>query len=258
MNKAIIIVPIYKTDLDDNEMLSLKRTVKMLGQHPFSITCPNHLDVTPLHDVLKSVQYTINRFDDAYFKGISGYNKLMLSEVFYNSFSAYEYLLICQTDVFVFEDKLDYWCNKGYDYIGAPWIASKQTFVTRLLLKLSNAVKKKKKSDAHFFKVGNGGFSLRKVATMQRIVSEQKENIKHCLENPNELSHHVEDVYFSLIAPTFTTVKIPDYKEAVDFSMDRKPDLALKLNNNKLPFACHRFYNRKVKEFWKPIIKEYN
>ncbi|RDI05777.1 DUF5672 family protein [Flavobacterium sp. AG291] len=254
MKKAIVVVPIYKTNLDDNEMLSLKRSVKMLHQHPFAIACPEHLDITPLNSILAPVHYTIHRFEDSYFKGIAGYNKLMLSEVFYNSFNEYEYLLICQTDVFVFDDQLEYWCSKGYDYIGAPWIASKQTAITKLLLNINNSFKKKKKRTEHFFKVGNGGFSLRKVSTMQRIVNEQKDNIEYCLANPNDLSHHIEDVYFSLVAPALTEMKIPAYTEAVGFAMDRKPDIAYKLNGKKLPFASHRFYNRKVKEFWTPII----
>jgi hypothetical protein len=78
------------------------------------------------------------------------------------------------------------------------------------------------------------------------------------LDNPNELSYHIEDVYFSLVAPKYTAMNIPDYKEAVGFAMDRKPDIAMKLNNGKVPFACHRFYNPKVKDFWTPIISKYN
>jgi hypothetical protein len=258
MKKAIVVIPIYKTDLDDNEMLSLKRSIKILHQHPFAIACPEHLDITPLNSILAPAHYTLHRFEDSYFKGIAGYNKLMLSEVFYNSFSDYEYVLICQTDVFVFEDQLSHWCNKGYDYIGAPWIASNQTFLTRLLLNINNSLKKKKKTTEHFFKVGNGGFSLRKTAKMQQITSEQKDKIEYALANPNELSYHIEDVYFSLVAPKHTEMNIPDYKEAVGFAMDRKPDIAMKLNGGKVPFACHRFYNRKVKEFWAPIISKYN
>ena len=258
MKKAIVVVPIYKTDLDENEMLSLKRSIKMLYQHPFAIACPENLDITPLNSILAPVHYTLQRFEDSYFKGIAGYNKLMLSKVFYNSFSDYEYILICQTDVFVFEDQLDYWCNQGYDYIGAPWIASKQTAITKLLLNINNSLKKKKKTTEHFFKVGNGGFSLRKTSKMQEITSEQKDTIEYALANPNELSHHVEDVYFSLVAPKYTEMNIPDYKKAVGFAMDRKPDIAMKLNNGKVPFACHRFYNRKVKEFWAPLISKYN
>lgn len=81
MNKVVVVIPIYKTDLDDNEMISLKRSVKILGKHPFAIACPEHIDLKPLEPILKPISYTVKRFDNSYFKGISGYNRLMLSEV---------------------------------------------------------------------------------------------------------------------------------------------------------------------------------
>lgn len=254
MKKAVVIVPIYKTALNGYEMLSLKRSVKILGSHPFAIVCPHGLDLSPLQDLLNTVQYETKSFNPDYFTGLEGYNRLMLSEEFYDSLSSYEYLLICQTDVYVFEDKLEYWCNKGYDYIGAPWIASKQNFFKKLELTVKNLVKKKKKNTDHFFKVGNGGFSLRKTETMIRIVTTQKDKIEYALQHRDERNYHIEDVYFSMAAPQNTEMKIPDYMEAVDFAMDRKPHLAFKLNNNKLPFACHRFFNKNVDKFWLPII----
>ena len=61
-------------------------------------------------------------FEKKYFEGLAGYNKLMLSDEFYSAFSSYVYILICQPDVFVFADTLLQWAQKGYDYIGAPWI----------------------------------------------------------------------------------------------------------------------------------------
>jgi hypothetical protein len=260
MKNAVVVIPLYKTDLNDNELLSLKRSLKVLAQHPFAIACPDSLDLSPLDTILGTVNHVVKRFRDDYFKGLSGYNQLMLSNAFYEAFAGYEYILICQTDVFVFEDRLEYWCNKGYDYIGAPWLASRQTFFSRLLFRINNAFKKRKKTTEHYFKVGNGGFSLRKTKTMLRAVQRRKEGMERALPslsqwNPQNL--HIEDLYFSLVAPTLTDVNIPDYKIAVDFCFDRKPELALKLNHGKLPFACHRFYDPKVSKFWQPIIKKY-
>ena len=31
-------------------------------------------------------------------------------------------MLIYQLDAYVFKDELLNWANKGYDYIGAPWL----------------------------------------------------------------------------------------------------------------------------------------
>lgn len=255
-NKVVVVVPLYTTNLSDNDLMSLQRSIKILNNHTFAFICPESLDLSPLNDVINNTQHTVVRFDDSYFKGVSGYNKLMLSDIFYQKFMAFEYLLICQTDVYVFKDDLLKWCNKEYDYIGAPWLASKRNFLNKALFTLRNNFKKKKKSTDHFFKVGNGGFSLRKVAKMHEITTQQKENIKQVQGNRNRHSHHIEDVYFSLVAPTLTNMNIPDYKEAVDFCIDRKPHIGVKLNNNKLPFACHGFNKPKVQAFWQPYIEK--
>jgi hypothetical protein len=49
-------------------------------------------------------------------------------------------------------------------------------------------------------------------------------------------------------------MKIPDYREAVDFCIDRKPEMAVEINGGKVPFACHGFNKPKVSDFWKPLI----
>lgn len=46
----------------------------------------------------------------------------------------------------------------------------------------------------------------------------------------------------------------PDYMEALQFSFDKYPSLCYKLNNNQLPFGCHSWYKRRMKDFWFPII----
>jgi len=245
--KVIIVIPIYKTDLPESDLMSLKRTLHILRNHPFAIACPESLDLGPLSGLLPTVNYREERFKNHYFAGIEGYNSLMLSEEFYQRFSDFEYILLCQTDVFVFKDNLLKWCNKGYDYVGAPWLGSKRTPLSKFLMKLTNMMGKKKKGDRHYFKVGNGGFSLRNVAMMLRILEDNKKN-KH-----DEMG--TEDIYFSLVAPRYIPeMKIPDYREAVDFCIDRKPEMAVEINGGKVPFACHGFNKPKVSDFWKPRI----
>ena len=60
----------------------------------------------------------------------------------------------------------------------------------------------------------------------------------------------MEDVFWSSIPEHDSSFLIPDYKEGLQFAFDRKPELALKLNNNKLPFGCHGFEKPKVRAFW--------
>jgi hypothetical protein len=79
----------------------------------------------------KNVTIQISYFPEAYFKNISGYNKLLLSPVFYSRFIDYKYICICQFDTFIFRDELSYWCKKSYDYIEAPWLYKEKNFNIR-------------------------------------------------------------------------------------------------------------------------------
>ena len=255
METVRVLIPLYKPSLDDLERLSLCRSLEVLKEHSFSIICPQTLDLTQIEPIFANVNYDVRRFDPEFFMGIQGYNRLMLSSELYSAFADCKYILICQTDVFVFSDQLLTWCNKGYDYVGAPWMASPQNSLKRFFYKIEHFFTKKEKSVHHFFKVGNGGFSLRKVETMLRIVSELRDEAIHFSEHKDDRKYHQEDVFISVYAPTqIQGINIPDYKEAVAFAMDRKPDLAYKLNNQQLPFACHGFNKSKVREFWKPVI----
>ena len=85
----------------------------------------------------------------------------------------------------------------------------------------------------------------------------RKKNIEEA-QRLKEFHRHVEDVYISLVAPMLIPeMKIPDYTEAVDFCIDRKPKEALKINKGNVPFACHGFNKPKVRDFWKPFIEKF-
>lgn len=67
----------------------------------------------------------------------------------------------------------------------------------------------------------------------------------------------IEDVFWSFKAIDFIpSFKIPDYKEALNFAIDRKPELAFKLNKNQIPFGCHGIDKPKVVSFWKTFMAE--
>ena len=253
-NLVSVVIPLYKTDLDENEILSLNQCLKVLKNYPITFIIPNSLDfskITSAFKALNTATIYLERFEDEHFSGIFAYNNLMLSYKFYERFLKYKYILIYQLDVFVFRDELADWCNKDYDYIGAPWLPSKHIFYD-----LFNKERQfKKKSNRRYYKVGNGGFSLRKVESFYRISKDHFNVIEdHKIENPN----YMEDIFWSIlvleIEPNF---KIPNYKEAVSFAFDKKPNIAFQLNDKKLPFGCHGFQKKKVKKFWDKILKDY-
>lgn len=111
-----VVIPMYTTQLNDFEVLSVRRTFDVLRDHDIVIIKPQSLDLQPLDQLLSGANCRVESFEDAYFQGRTGYNRLMMSPTFYERFLSSRYILICQTDVFIFSDRLLDWCKKDYDY----------------------------------------------------------------------------------------------------------------------------------------------
>ncbi|WAC01876.1 DUF5672 family protein [Lacinutrix neustonica] len=150
-------------------------------------------------------------FPKHYFETVYGYNSLMLSDAFYERFLNFKYLLIYQLDAFVFKNELLQWCEKDYDYIGAPWIASPDTLLKKMLSIFNS--KRKRERQKIFFKVGNGGFSLRNIAKCYQIAQEMKSEIATNLKREKNDFYIMEDVFWSIIVPKhYSDFKIPSTK----------------------------------------------
>lgn len=258
-NSVKIVIPVYKDYFGDLEEKSFLQCCKVLKDYEIVIVHPEGLDHSYIST--KSENITTKSFPKPYFDTIEGYNELMLSPIFYEHFLESEYILIYQLDAFVFKDDLKKWCEKGYDYIGAPWLATSTTsFGMKLFDGIARIFRSKHKKDREqtFFKVGNGGFSLRKVSSHYTITNKNKDFILESLQAKEKKLYAIEDVFWALKAPEFyPDFKIPHYKEAVYFAVDRKPKIAMKLTNNELPFGCHSINKPKVVHFWKPILNQY-
>lgn len=237
-----IVIPVYKSELSYNEKISFKSILKFYEPSDISLAIPENLVVC---DDLKDIEQ--QKFDESFFKSVMSYNKLMLSKSLYQRYVDFDFILIHQLDAFMFSKDLEYWCKQGYDYIGAPWLKSNNPL---------NSLLKSKKLKARqpiFFKVGNGGFSLRKVETFLKFYDKNESVIS---QYENHALYGIEDVFWSLIAPEYIEFKIPGYKEAARFCLDRKPKMGMRLTNGKLPFGCHGFEKSKTKSFWKRYIPD--
>ncbi len=253
MNTVKIIIPIYKADFSRVEWISLKRAYEIFHKQDLVVIKPETLDLSALKKDFPRLSYV--SFKDGYFKGISGYNSLMLSKEFYARFLDCTYILIYQLDAYVFRDELDIWCKKGYDYIGAPWL---QRPIYRLplistIMSLSHAwsrYRKKPSKQDLYNKIGNGGLSLRKVHSHYRVICEQQERIAYYLAQKR---HHLynEDVFWATEAKGFVYPSVP---EALRFSFDKYPRYCYHLCKKQLPFGCHAWYKRKMKKFWSKYI----
>lgn len=266
MNSVVVIVPVYKTCLSVDEKVSFLQTLRMLGSHPICIVCPETLDFAIKEEEVSEgfVSVFVERFPNVYFEGVSGYNRLLLSEEFYSRFVEYDYMLICQLDAYVFRDELLEWCSKDYDYIGAPLFG--------------------RHFDIEHGMVGNGGFCLRRVKVYLDFFKGKK-NVFKIGDIANRISlrskpftrwlvwilmalgwrnkpktvarrwQYNEDTFWSLVL-TGTNYELnkPEPLEALRFSFERFPSEAFSLLE-ELPFGCHAWKKYQYEEFWKDHVR---
>lgn len=286
-NRSAVVIPVYKpfNDLTATELLSLKSTCKYLHQYPHVLVGPENFQWNEYLSFFHSfkVRVITLSFDGFFFNNIEGYNRLLISSIFYKKFKSFKYILVFQLDAYVFSDELQLWCDKGYDYIGAPWFEG------------YDIVKSNK-----IIGVGNGGFSLRNVkdsikllkklrllealepyknfnwkgivprlnSIIRRVYGAKKrpcdfernfnlyEDIFWCKAAPLRLnSFSCNSAILQLMATIFLkdTFKIAPIEDAVKFSFETNPREMFKMNNEQLPFGCHA-WEKYDPEFWKKFI----
>ena len=99
----VVVIPIYKATLTQYEEMSLNQCVKVLANYSLVVIKPTSLDINELlsqYSLLK-----VENFPDDCFSNLRAYNKLVLSEDFYQRFVDYQYMLIFQLDAYVFRDE---------------------------------------------------------------------------------------------------------------------------------------------------------
>lgn len=223
--KVAIVIPIYKTELNEKDLLSLRSIENNSGGNEIVIIAPEGLAI---HDVTLS-KFSYEYFKKTYFKNQDTYSKLLLSCEFYERFySKYSHILIVQLDALLlkcidseFEDYL------AYDYVGAPWDIPILGY--RVFFKGMTAVKKLlKPRELH---VGNGGFSLRNVAACISLLR------KYSFES--KIWNTGEDVFFSYYGIEDKDFIIPDIEIARSFAIEKQVGDYLK--KGVIPYGVHAY-----------------
>jgi len=247
---VVIIIPIHHADLTSDERRSIQQCLTVLGRYPIRFVAPQSLVQTDFPDI------PVERFDDTCFTDLAAYNLLMLSEDLYRRFEQYEYMLVYQPDAFVFRDELTYWCEKGYPYIGAPWIVRSKyrTLLGRLVLQLRSIPYRLKGKPFRPLllgdKTGNGGLSLRRIEDLRQVCRTQAAEIQTWLDKSVTDTEYNEDAFWA----TRSQWRYPAVEEALQFSFDIRPQECLKQTKGALPFGCHGWSKAEVRDFWQPII----
>jgi hypothetical protein len=264
--------PIYRTDFTPDERISLHHLQHFLSAYDNVALVPDGLDVT-------LPGFHIKTFPPQCFESEATYSRLLLAPTFYHALSEYDYILVYQLDCLVFSSDLKYWCDIGYDYIGAPWFSG---FANRY------------SPQSPLWAVGNGGFSLRNVSSFLQVFDSKKtwsnpegwwreaygltssrsqiaDRAKHFLKKlmyTDDVSGWLkildspvfapilknEDIFWGLDAPYFK----PDFRVApldvaLSFAFENDPRYCFETNGRRLPFGCHA-WAKSDKAFWEQYL----
>lgn len=250
-----ILIPLYK-ELGIVDKFSIKRLFNVVGgkYDIYFIFDTNYMYFDKVKswlsnelDLTFNKDYYIKQIEGNWFESKQTYSKLLLSDWFYkdNLALGYEYTYIYQTDCYLFSDKLQYFVELGYDYIGAPILATNSDWG------LTGGY------------VGNGGFSLRNNRKFMDILwrdsylwqthKDEFEN-KKLLKNSNYKYIDFEDIFICKLLAKYTKISIPSCKVASEFAYDRNPYECSLFYNIKVPMCAHNFILQSL--YWKEYIKE--
>jgi hypothetical protein len=168
----------------------------------------------------------------------------------------------------VFRDELMAWCSKGYDFVGAP-----------IFGRFSDEVFHPDQS-----RVGNGGFSLRRI----KAFLEYFDGKKHVIETsdiaeriglkekpmtrwlvwllmalgwrnkPTSVAkrwkYNEDDFWSGILNGTRYELSKPEVREAMLFAFERFPSEVYSITGT-LPFGCHAWAKYQYESFWKTYIE---
>jgi hypothetical protein len=240
-SKVVVVVPFYKPTVTEREKVSLLRCRDVLENHPRILVGPRCTDVTEYLNLDPNL--AIVRLDDRHFTSLMAYSALCCMPEFYEPFLEYEYMLLYQLDCYVFRDQLLYWCEQGYDYIGAPWpdyehMTESRKWIARLPF-IRWVLKR----------AGQGGFSLRRVQTCHRVAA-RLARLTFLIQN------YPEDVLWTTIGSRLCwRFRLAGFSDALQFSFDASPAQCYLLNGDRLPFGCHGWHTQP--KFWHDKIPDF-
>lgn len=243
--KPVVLIPCYQATLTPAETAALEQCRRLLGHYDCRVCQPEGLVLPKSFAGLQAECFPADRFSS-----IDSYNQLLLSAEFYERFQDWDYMLIYQLDAWVFRDELAEWCEQGFDYVGAPWrnapflreprwrrqipLVACFPWLARLLYRQD-------------FRVGNGGFSLRRVSGFRRVLRDHAARATHWDTN--------EDVFWSFCAPRLDAhFRIAFEAQAMRFALELEPRYYVARMGGRLPFGCHA-WQKYEPDFWTPHIE---
>jgi len=261
---AVVVTLSTKTEYTPEEEIAFRHVRHYLGHYDKYVLIPDDHPAT-------YNGFTAKRFPRRFFGSAQAHGRLLLSKAFYRAFLDYEYILVYHLDALVFADELLEWCQADYDFIGAPWLLSPDTpHITSE-------------------KVGNGGFSLRRVRSFLRVLDsktyfvdpdeywrryrERSGVLATAFNWPrkyvkrmgwfNDVSWHVRwavhgDVHEDRFWAEFATHYDPAFRiapvdVAMRFAFEAEPRRCFERIGRRMPFGAHR-WQKFDRAFYEPYL----
>lgn len=234
MKQYAILIPVYKKTPDADETACIDRYFSVLKDHDLIFFVPGSLDTAWYEERYPGAVF--EHFADRYFTGTGGYNRLLLSDGFYARFASYEYILIAQPDAVIWqnENRIGEFIEKGYDYIGAPWIPERRIWEWLFPKQKSFPFFRirccKKKGEG--ITMGNGGFCLRRVSACRELIRQYRWRKIYWFIKRSE------DIFFGLCgSDNRNTFRLADVETGKAFS--REFGLRKCVEEGDIPYAVH-------------------
>jgi len=262
---AVVVPMSCRVELTPEEEVSMRHLLHFLGKYDKYLVVSKTLRVN-------FPGFKNKRFSNKFFGSVKAHNRLLLSPIFYKAFSEYKFILIYHLDSLVFSDQLTQWCEKDFDYIAPPWIRHADAPYVG--------------NPAYEDKVGNGGFSLRKIKSFLKVMyspkyymepdlywqryCESKSKIVQYINYPRKIlkqlkyrntarwersnfSFNEERFIANRAAHYYPDFNIAPLDTALQFAFECVPRYCFEKNNSILPFGCHawHYYDR---EFWEQYL----
>ena len=165
-SKTIFLTPTHKQELSHTEItrIRISQISNKFIEHAFIL--PNSVNNYFFNQHFPKSKMI--HLEDEYFRTIRDYNRLLLTNNFYDMFNSYEYIVILQTDSFLIKDISDI-IDKKFTYVGSPWAHPK-----KINFLFGHFYENSRKINGFLstkIEVGNGGLSIRKVSNFIDLLS---------------------------------------------------------------------------------------
>jgi len=264
-----IVVPLStRADLSDDERISMRHLRHHLGAYDRYLIVPKGLE-------LDFPGFEVKRFARKYFGSAGAHGKLLGTPAFYREFLDYEFIFFYHLDSLALSDQVAAWCATDLDYIGPPWIHCDET------------------PWAGRPRVGNGGFTLLRVAsalrvlanryrlepssfwldqfthraprwtvrTLQRIQAHYPNSkplnrlLREWREMEDPAAHgRNNDLFWSDKAVRYLPeFKVASLEQGLRFAFEAAPRTCFEMTGGRMPFGCHA-WARYDRDFWAPHL----